>query len=92
MTAASVQLFSISAMRLPSSESGQWFPTTHDVASLLAASSSSAAANMATSFSRIDAENRLSAPLTCSRTVVALISQCSAVRSLSTMNPILARA
>lgn len=67
----------------PSSASGQGCPTTHAVASLVAVSSSSAAANMVTRFTLIDAEKRVLAFATRRRVAAALMSHCCVIGSLS---------
>ncbi len=72
MSAASVQVFSIQATRVPSTASGQAFAAIHAVASLEAASNSSAASNKVTWFKLSDAESRLLAPVTRFRTAIDL--------------------
>src|ERR1039458_2963531 len=80
----SSHVFSIQAMRVPSTTSGHLFAAIHAVASLTAASNSSAANDMANSFTLSDAESRLLAHVTGSRTDVALMLH-SAVGSESMM-------
>jgi hypothetical protein len=86
VNATSAHVLNIKATRPPSSKSGQGFASTHVVASLVAAPSSSAAAKIVTWFTLSDAENRLSAPVTRPSSDVDLIRQSSrSVGSLSMM-------
>ena len=64
VTATAVHVLSMRATQPPSSASGQGCPTIHPVASFVALSSSSAAANMVTRLILIDAANRVSAVVT----------------------------
>ena len=75
-----MHVVSIQATCVPSFESGQGFAMRHTVASLVAACSSSAAANMAIAlFKVIDAENRRSAVVTRWSSAIALTRHCCAV-------------
>jgi hypothetical protein len=69
--ATSAHVFSIQTTYSRSLTSGQGFPVSHSVAFVVAACSSSAAANMMILFTLVDAENRRSAVVTRCRTVIA---------------------
>ena len=62
VSATSAYVFSIEGNVSPTFHIRQVFTVIHSVASQVATCSSSAAANILTSFTIIDAENRLSAP------------------------------
>ena len=74
--ATSAHVFSIKATRLSSRPSEQWLSIIHTIASMVATSSSSAAANVVIGFSLIAAEKRASAFETRRRTGAASTSQC----------------
>ncbi len=83
VTAIAVHVLSMRATQPPSSASGQGCPTIHPVASFVAVSSSSAAANMVTRLILIDAANRVSAVVSRRRNAAAWMSQCPAAGSVS---------